>query len=64
MPAYNEAKTLKMTYLELPHDVIDLVLLVDDGSSDETVRSPASWIWKSSCTIEITAMMGTRRPAT
>jgi glycosyltransferase involved in cell wall biosynthesis len=37
MPAYNAAKTLKMTYMELPHDVVDVVLLVDDGSSDETV---------------------------
>jgi glycosyltransferase involved in cell wall biosynthesis len=36
MPAYNAAKTLKMTYAELPHDVVDLVILVDDGSSDET----------------------------
>ena len=38
MPAYNAAKTLKMTYMELPHDVVDVVLLVDDGSSDETVE--------------------------
>src|SRR5918992_4616315 len=38
MPAYNAAKTLKMTYAELPHDVVDMVLLVDDGSSDETVE--------------------------
>jgi glycosyltransferase involved in cell wall biosynthesis len=37
MPAYNAAKTLRMTYMELPHDVIDVVLLVDDGSSDDTV---------------------------
>lgn len=37
MPAYNAAKTLRMTYLELPHDVVDVVLLVDDGSSDETI---------------------------
>src|SRR5262249_26477853 len=37
MPAYNAAKTLKMTYADLPHDVVDLVILVDDGSSDETV---------------------------
>ncbi|MEW6338554.1 MAG: glycosyltransferase family 2 protein [Acidobacteriota bacterium] len=36
MPAYNAAKTLRMTYAELPHDVVDLVILVDDGSSDET----------------------------
>ena len=37
MPAYNAAKTLKMTYADLPHEVVDLVILVDDGSSDETV---------------------------
>jgi glycosyltransferase involved in cell wall biosynthesis len=36
MPAYNAAKTLRMTYTELPHDKVDLVILVDDGSSDET----------------------------
>lgn len=38
MPAYNAAKTLKLTYLELPREVVDLVLLVDDGSTDETLR--------------------------
>ena len=38
MPAYNAAKTLRMTYAALPHDVVDLVILVDDGSKDETVR--------------------------
>jgi glycosyltransferase involved in cell wall biosynthesis len=38
MPAYNAEKTLRMTYTELPHDVVDLVILVDDGSSDETLR--------------------------
>ncbi len=38
MPAYNAARTLRMTYAELPHDVVDLVILVDDGSSDETTR--------------------------
>ena len=38
MPAYNAAKTLRMTYAELPHDVVDLVILVDDGSKDETTR--------------------------
>ena len=36
MPAYNAAKTLRMTYAELPHDIVDLVILVDDGSSDQT----------------------------
>jgi glycosyltransferase involved in cell wall biosynthesis len=38
MPAYNAAKTLRMTYAELPHDVVDLVILVDDGSRDETIE--------------------------
>jgi glycosyltransferase involved in cell wall biosynthesis len=38
MPAYNAAKTLHMTYADLPHEVVDLVILVDDGSSDETSR--------------------------
>jgi glycosyltransferase involved in cell wall biosynthesis len=38
MPAYNAAKTLHMTYAELPRDVVDLVILVDDGSSDETAK--------------------------
>ena len=38
MPAYNAEKTLRMTYAELPHDGVDLVILVDDCSSDETLR--------------------------
>src|SRR5512133_552371 len=38
MPAYNAARTLHMTYAALPQDVVDLVILVDDGSKDETAR--------------------------
>jgi glycosyltransferase involved in cell wall biosynthesis len=37
MPAYNAARTLQQTYSEIPLDVVDDVLLVDDGSGDETV---------------------------
>lgn len=37
MPAYNAARTLQMTYMELPQDTVDMVILVDDGSTDETV---------------------------
>src|SRR5258705_13463705 len=37
MPAYNAARTLRQTYKELPFDIVDEVLLVDDSSSDETV---------------------------
>jgi glycosyltransferase involved in cell wall biosynthesis len=38
MPAYNAARTLEQTYRELPFDVVDEVLLVDDGSKDTTVE--------------------------
>src|SRR4051794_15800910 len=34
MPAYNAAKTLHMTYSDLPRDMVDLIILVDDGSKD------------------------------
>jgi glycosyltransferase involved in cell wall biosynthesis len=38
MPAYNAAKTLKITYDDLPHGEIGEVILVDDASRDDTVR--------------------------
>ena len=38
LPAYNAAKTLKKTYDEIPFDIVDEVILVDDKSSDETVK--------------------------
>ncbi len=37
MPAYNAAQTLRKTYEEIPMDIVDEVILVDDCSSDETV---------------------------
>ena len=37
MPAYNARKTLQATYADLPHDVVDTVLLTDDASTDATV---------------------------
>jgi len=36
MPAYNAAKTLVTTYREIPLDIVDEVLLVDDASTDDT----------------------------
>lgn len=36
MPAYNAAETLRRTASELPHDVVDEVILVDDASRDAT----------------------------
>lgn len=38
MPAYNAAKTLERTYRDLPADVVDKIILVDDVSQDETVE--------------------------
>src|ERR1700684_4048967 len=38
LPAYNAARTLERTYREIPHDVVDEVILTDDGSRDETVQ--------------------------
>jgi glycosyltransferase involved in cell wall biosynthesis len=37
LPAYNAAKTLEMTYKEIPFDIVDHVILVDDKSKDDTV---------------------------
>jgi glycosyltransferase involved in cell wall biosynthesis len=36
MPAYNAARTLRQTYEELPKQVVDAVVVVDDASGDET----------------------------
>ena len=38
MPAYNAARTLERTYADIPHDLVDHVILVDDVSKDETVE--------------------------
>jgi glycosyltransferase involved in cell wall biosynthesis len=38
MPAYNAALTLARTCSELPRDIVDEVLVVDDHSQDDTVR--------------------------
>jgi glycosyltransferase involved in cell wall biosynthesis len=38
MPAYNAARTLERTYRDLPPEVVDHVILVDDVSRDETVE--------------------------
>jgi glycosyltransferase involved in cell wall biosynthesis len=36
MPAYNAATTLERTVAEVPRDIVDDIVLVDDRSSDET----------------------------
>ena len=38
LPAYNAAETLEMTYNEIPFDIVDEVVLVDDASKDATTE--------------------------
>jgi len=38
LPAYNAEKTLESTFREIPPDLVDEVILVDDKSSDNTVE--------------------------
>ncbi|MGD0756661.1 MAG: glycosyltransferase family 2 protein, partial [Bacteroidales bacterium] len=37
LPAYNAALTLEKTYQEIPFDIVDEVILVDDDSNDSTL---------------------------
>ncbi len=37
-PAYNAEKTIKITYQEIPHDLVDEFILVDDCSTDNTIK--------------------------
>ncbi len=38
MPAYNAERTLQRTYAEIPHAIVDEIILVDDKSRDATVQ--------------------------
>ena len=38
LPAYKAEQTLGQTYEDIPHDVVDDILLVDDASNDRTVE--------------------------
>ncbi|MEO6540915.1 MAG: glycosyltransferase family 2 protein [Ferruginibacter sp.] len=42
MPAYNAAKTLEQTYADIPFDIVDEVILVDDASTDKTLEVAGS----------------------
>ena len=37
LPAYNAALTLEQTYREIPFDIVDEVVLVDDAGGDDTL---------------------------
>lgn len=38
LPAYKAALTLEKTYKEIPHDIVDDIILVDDASPDNTAE--------------------------
>jgi glycosyltransferase involved in cell wall biosynthesis len=42
LPAYNAAQTLKQTFDEIPHDIVDDIILTDDASKDDTVAMARS----------------------
>jgi hypothetical protein len=42
LPAYNAAQTLKQTFDEIPHDIVDDIILTDDASKDDTVAMAQS----------------------
>jgi len=42
MPAYNAAETLEITLNEVPRDIVDYIILVDDNSKDETSKIAAN----------------------
>lgn len=42
LPAYNAARTLEKTVKEIPREIVGEIILVDDGSSDETVKMAQS----------------------
>ena len=37
LPAYNAGKTLERTIADIPRDIVDEIILVDDGSHDDTI---------------------------
>jgi glycosyltransferase involved in cell wall biosynthesis len=43
LPAYNASRTLEKTYDEIPFDIVDEVILVDDASPDNTIEV-AEWV--------------------
>ncbi len=64
MPAYNAEKTLARTYRDIPKDVVDDVILVDDASRDRTVEVARRLGSTSSSIRRTAATAATRRRAT
>jgi hypothetical protein len=62
MPAYNAEKTLEKTVQELS-DVVDIKILVDDSSKDQTAALSASLACRPLFTTPTTATAAISRPA-
>ena len=45
MPAYNAEKTLEQTFKEIPFNIVDEVILVDDHSRDNTSEKARDLRW-------------------
>ncbi len=56
LPAYNCAKSLKKTISEIPQDVVNEIVLVDDFSSDDTLELPKNVA--SSISLNTTEILG------
>jgi glycosyltransferase involved in cell wall biosynthesis len=71
LPAYNAALTLEQTYREIPFDLVDDVVLVDDAGGDNTLEVGAKlgiqhligkrWIWGPTLLSCFTPIINTRQ---
>ena len=64
MPAYNAENTLEKTYSEIPFDIVDDVILVDDASRDRTPELSRQWASTPLSTRRTWGMEETRKAAT
>ena len=66
MPAYNAEKTLLKTYEEvMSQGIVDMVILVDDASSDNTAKVAAAFPGQKFLFMNaISATGATRKPVT
>jgi len=39
MPAYNAEQTLHKTYADIPHDIVDDIILVDDADMEINIKN-------------------------
>ncbi|UMY19158.1 glycosyltransferase [Methylobacterium organophilum] len=54
LPAYNASRTLRRTVEEIPRDIVDDIILIDDASADGTVSE--SWLsFTLACRVKLRA---------